>query len=372
MRFTVIASDLISYVPAVLAYASLAPISAGVSNLSATALLLAHPALVLIDHGHFQYNGVMLGLFVATLYFCAVRRYNFAAWAFVGCITFKQMGLYYAPAIFAFLLSKTITRPQAFVKLGINTLLAFAAICGPFYLVGGLPGLLQVVHRVFPFARGLFEDKVANFWCALNAVYKLKLRHSDASLRNASLGATLLGILPPSVMIFRRPDTITLLRGSAASAWAFFLFSFQVHEKTVLVPLLPSTMLLLWRGNDDVAATVHLVNDVALFSLWPLMRKDKLQLAYFATFAAYVYLTRPLSSHKAAIASATTRRTTTHQIVAILKPAFAAMVAILLLGEQYLEVKGKPDIWVVLNCVVCAAYFGLFYLWLLYDMATSV
>ncbi|CRK28273.1 hypothetical protein BN1723_018345, partial [Verticillium longisporum] len=27
-----------------------------------------------------------------------------------------------------------------------------------------------MVHRIFPFARGLFEDKVANFWCALNVV----------------------------------------------------------------------------------------------------------------------------------------------------------------------------------------------------------
>ena len=26
--------------------------------------------------------------------------------------------------------------------------------------------MVQMVHRIFPFARGLFEDKVANFWCA--------------------------------------------------------------------------------------------------------------------------------------------------------------------------------------------------------------
>lgn len=32
----------------------------------------------------------------------------------------------------------------------------------------------QVIHRIFPVARGLYEDKVANIWCALNVVIKLR------------------------------------------------------------------------------------------------------------------------------------------------------------------------------------------------------
>lgn len=34
--------------------------------------------------------------------------------------------------------------------------------------------ILQVLHRIFPVARGLYEDKVANVWCALNVVVKLR------------------------------------------------------------------------------------------------------------------------------------------------------------------------------------------------------
>ena len=30
--------------------------------------------------------------------------------------------------------------------------------------------VLQVLHRMFPFARGLYEDKVANFWCSVSVV----------------------------------------------------------------------------------------------------------------------------------------------------------------------------------------------------------
>jgi alpha-1,3-glucosyltransferase len=33
---------------------------------------------------------------------------------------------------------------------------------------------LQVLYRVFPFYRGLFEDKVANFWCGLDMLFKLR------------------------------------------------------------------------------------------------------------------------------------------------------------------------------------------------------
>ncbi|KAJ3202677.1 hypothetical protein HDU67_000362, partial [Dinochytrium kinnereticum] len=32
----------------------------------------------------------------------------------------------------------------------------------------------QVLHRVFPLQRGLYEDKVANVWCALSVIVKLK------------------------------------------------------------------------------------------------------------------------------------------------------------------------------------------------------
>lgn len=32
----------------------------------------------------------------------------------------------------------------------------------------------QVIIRMFPLNRGLYEDKVANFWCAINIIIKLR------------------------------------------------------------------------------------------------------------------------------------------------------------------------------------------------------
>jgi hypothetical protein len=55
-------------------------------------------------------------------------------------------------------------RSRLFVKLGVTTVASFAVLFGPLVLAGEFG---QVVHRIFPFARGIFEDKVANFWVSL-------------------------------------------------------------------------------------------------------------------------------------------------------------------------------------------------------------
>lgn len=50
------------------------------------------------------------------------------------------------------------------------------------------------------------------------------------------------------------------------SSMSFFLFSFQVHEKTILVPLLPLTLLLSGAANDSFTFQLGaLVNNVAAF-----------------------------------------------------------------------------------------------------------
>lgn len=72
-----------------------------------------NPALILVDHGHFQYNHVALALSQLTLIFLAktletasvssaivpVSLYlGSSVVAYVGALCFKQMSLYFAPA----------------------------------------------------------------------------------------------------------------------------------------------------------------------------------------------------------------------------------------------------------------------------------
>jgi alpha-1,3-glucosyltransferase len=54
---------------------------------------------------------------------------------------------------------------------------------------------------------------------------------------------------------------------------SFFLFSFQVHEKSVLVPLMPLTIMMSLRGGKEGSARTEeeiwewgvLLNNVAVF-----------------------------------------------------------------------------------------------------------
>jgi len=153
--------------------------------LARVALALAAPAPVLIDHGHFQYNSVALGLALHAVVAIARGRELVGAAFFCAALNFKQMALYYAPGIFFHLLARCVRRrysgaggararswraPLAHVvQLGAVVVVSFALLWVPFCVraapdVGCAASLLQVLKRQFPFSRGIFEDKVANAW----------------------------------------------------------------------------------------------------------------------------------------------------------------------------------------------------------------
>lgn len=151
-----------------------------------------------------------------------------------------------------------------------------------------LSAIMQPVTRMFPFARGLFEDKVSNFWCASNVIFKWKTWASSASLVKLSTALTALGFLPAVAGLLRSgithmtkselrdekdsagkhhtPFLPLLPYALLTSSMSFFLFSFQVHEKSILLPLLPVTLLLSGAPIDSAAYSWGaLVNNVAVF-----------------------------------------------------------------------------------------------------------
>lgn len=58
------------------------------------------------------------------------------------------------------------------IKLGTIVILTFAVLWSPW--LGSIQSFLQVLHRIFPLARGVFEDKVSNVWCIVNVVIPLR------------------------------------------------------------------------------------------------------------------------------------------------------------------------------------------------------
>lgn len=415
MRASVAVSEYLVYVPAAVIcvrhLTRLSNVSAWETGIALAAILM-QPATILIDHGHFQYNTVMLGFVLATMSSMLAGRTLWSCVFFVCALGFKQMALFYAPAVAAYLAGICIfPRRNALRFLGIAlvTIISFALLylplmLGTFYdtqralplpsditlppLLSALPiklsekawyypyilQLAQSIHRIFPFARGLFEDKVANIWCAIHTSGLHKLHnYSPALLSRAALGLTLASILPPCLIIFLRPKRELVPLAFAATSWGFFLCSYQVHEKNVLLPLLPMTLLLASEGGmkPSMRAWVGYANILGCWTMFPLLARDQLRVPYFMLTLNWAFLMGlppySLSAYLAPIADGGM-----HWTVRVVHLAtYAAMIAWHAVVFFVAPPNDKPDLWVVANVCLGAAGFGLCYLWCLWQLAAQ-
>lgn len=178
---------------------------------------------------------------------------------------------------------------QLLIRLAAVTSLSFILLFLPWLPpFAPLGAIMDPITRIFPFSRGLFEDKVANFWCASNVLFKWRVWFSREALVKISALLTAIGFAPSVFGLLysgyklssnlqnaddknkakAAPSPILPLLPYAllGSSMSFFLFSFQVHEKTILVPLLPLTLLLSSAANDSFTFQLGvLVNNVAVF-----------------------------------------------------------------------------------------------------------
>ncbi|KAI9819626.1 MAG: Glucosyltransferase-like protein [Pycnora praestabilis] len=420
MRATVVISEFLTYVPAAIIFLRRFSRLRGVHPWDAYIALVAvlmQPATILIDHAHFQYNTVMLGFVLASMSSMLAGRLLWGCIFFVAALSFKQMALYYAPAIFSFLLGMCIIprfNISRFISIAVITTLAFAITFAPL-LLGALydsyrgvttnPGkgsfdspplmtilpfktdekswyfppllqLTQTIHRIFPFARGLFEDKVANLWCALHIIHKLH-RYPTALLQRLSLVATLAAITPPSIILFVRPRKELLPLGLATTAWGFYLCSFQVHEKSVLLPLLPMTMLLGADGGltPDIRAWVGWANMLGVWTMFPLLQRDQLRVPYFVLSLLWAYLLGLLPTSitdvKHWIIADTAKKEGRALDRSIHQVYYSAMVLWHILEAFVDPPSRKPDLWVVLNVAIGVQGFVICYLWCLWQLVVE-
>ncbi|VDO82350.1 unnamed protein product [Heligmosomoides polygyrus] len=273
MRITAILPFHLIYAPALLYFVCCETSSKSNSLL---ALALLYPGLLVIDNAHFQYNSISLGLFIFCFLFLVNQRLLLGSIFFVLSLNYKQMELYHALPIFTFILARCLKRPlleNFFARcVSVVVLVTFALLWLPF-IAGGPQSVLAVLGRVFPFYRGLYEDKVASVWCAFSFVLKL--------IASFSAACVLLVSLPSLVVLFLRPSIRNFKLSLLICSLIFFLFSFQVHEKSILLAAIPALILI---PDYHIAAVwlLHITN-VSMFSL---CLKDGTG-AVFALFVAY-------------------------------------------------------------------------------------
>jgi alpha-1,3-glucosyltransferase len=411
MRATVLVSEYLVYIPAVVVFVRRYSRLSGVANWSASVALVAilmQPGTILIDHVHFQYNTVMLGFVVASMSSMLAGRNLWAAVFFVAALGFKQMALYYAFSVFAYLLGSCVfprINVPRFLAIAAVTALSFAILLlpmvvgtlydvkrgvdsrpdidgprAPLPLFQGLTRyldteasyypvveqLVQMIHRIFPFARGLFEDKVANFWCALNVVIKIKNFPADL-LQRVALLATLASIIPPNLVLFFRPRKDLLPLAFASTAWGFFLFSYQVHEKSVLLPLMPMTLLLAGSHglSRNTRAWVGFANILGCWTMFPLLHRVDLAVPYAVLTLLWAYLLG-LPPTSLSLYFYEGAGGWSHWATLFIHCSFYLAMAFWHVLVLFLPPPpDKPDLWVVANVGVGAAGFSLCYLWCL-------
>ncbi|XP_061369046.1 probable dolichyl pyrophosphate Man9GlcNAc2 alpha-1,3-glucosyltransferase [Gastrolobium bilobum] len=289
MRWTVLSSDALIFFPAVLYFVIVqySRTSRSRNDLAwHTTMILLNPCLILIDHGHFQYNCISLGFTVGAVAAILSEKDLVASVLYCLALNHKQMSAYFAPAFFSHLLGKCLRRKHPILevsKLGLLVLGTFAAVWWPYLY--STHSILEVLSRLAPFERGIFEDYVANFWCASSIIIKWKRLFTTESLKLLSFTATVITCLPSMILQIKSPSKLGFLYGLLNSSFSFYLFSFQVHEKSILLPLLPATLLAV-----EEPFIFRWFMQFAMLSMFPLICRDDLVVPYLALLALFMLI----------------------------------------------------------------------------------
>ncbi|CAH8582501.1 unnamed protein product [Schistosoma bovis] len=269
--------------------------------------------LIIVDHIHFQYNGFLFGILILSIAYIIEGNYIIGSFLFTILLNFKHIFMYVAPAYFVHILmnyclgkrelSNVVNR---FIKVGSVVILVMISSFGYFIYMNQLK---QVFSRLFPFNRGLCHAYWApNFWSLYNLVDKVLNVLDDHVLQvwpeKISSTATMTGglvenvehVILPTIrpshtallsLLFMLPTLCVSIRKSRffnfttavisrvflksviITAWSCFMFGWHVHEKAVLMFLLPLNFFTLTSGEHRFLT--FYVSTLGYYSLIPLI-----------------------------------------------------------------------------------------------------
>ena len=251
------------------------------SSAHAAALsILLSPGLLIIDHIHFQYNGFLYGILVLSLVHARSDSGLLLSGAlFAVLLCFKHIYLYLAPAYFVYLLRvyclsrRPVFQPKYanIAKLGGVVVGVFAVAIAPFAYLGQLD---QLFTRLFPFSRGLCHAYWApNVWAMYSFSDRVLIHvapriglsvNPDAvnSVTRGLVGDTTFAVLPeitarmtfmltlifqmiPLAKLFMKPSWEVFIGAVTLCGYASFLFGWHVHEKAILLIIIPFSLVAL-------------------------------------------------------------------------------------------------------------------------------
>ncbi|BDA51372.1 probable dolichyl pyrophosphate Glc1Man9GlcNAc2 alpha-1,3- [Coccomyxa sp. Obi] len=260
-------------------------------------LVVANAGLLIVDHIHFQYNGLLLGILLWSIALIREGHDLLGGLLFALLLNMKHLFACLGPLYFVYLLRHYCRGKQAvfkFFTLGAMVAAVFAASFGPFILAGQLQ---QVLGRLFPFKRGLMHAYwAANVWALYAAVDRalaLLLPHlgftvdrtaalmtgglvqvsNFAVLPDIEAGTTLILVLltmaPVLVNVWRNPKPDAFASAAAYMCLCSFMAGYHVHEKAVLMVVLPLALDAV--SSRAAARTFLMVSITGQYALLPLL-----------------------------------------------------------------------------------------------------
>ncbi|KAI0750909.1 glycosyltransferase family 57 protein [Daedaleopsis nitida] len=269
-----------------------------------SASLFLHPGFLIVDHIHFQYNGFMFGILLWSILMARNDRKLASGFLFAVLLNFKHIYLYLAPAYFVYLLRSYCLSPTyallpgRFLSLANAVILTFLVSLGPFLLMGQLP---QLLSRLFPFTRGLNHAYWApNFWALLTALDRVLLKvvsrgqfaglsvneSGVASTSRGLVGDTVFAVLPTVKPIHTFAITVAFQTIYMGKLWTntsyksfvtaltlcgftSYMFGWHVHEKAILLVLVPLSLLA--AESNAYFRTFTIASVAGIYSLFPLL-----------------------------------------------------------------------------------------------------
>ncbi|WOL06122.1 hypothetical protein Cni_G14854 [Canna indica] len=297
LRLSVIATDLVLLLAAAHLTRRRIPLS---RRRLILVLLLWSPALLIVDHIHFQYNGYLLGILLLSLSLLEEGKDLAGGLAFAVLICSKHLFLVAAPLYFVYLLRHYCRgglwkASRRLLTMGAVVGAVFAASFGPFLYYGQMQ---QVFSRLFPFGRGLCHAYWApNFWVFYIVLDKVlsfmlaklgfhipapKASFTGGLVGNSSQFAVLpqvtplitfllvlLAMSPCLIKAFQKPQPKHLIRWVAYAFTCGFMFGWHVHEKASLHFTIP--LAIISMNSLDDARHYFLLSIVSCYSMFPLL-----------------------------------------------------------------------------------------------------
>ncbi|ODV85590.1 glycosyltransferase family 57 protein [[Candida] arabinofermentans NRRL YB-2248] len=287
--------------------------------------IVLSPGLMIVDHIHFQYNGFLFGILILSITNAKTKNYLWCGFWFAVLLCFKHIFLYIAPAYFVFLFSAYCLNPltipkstkeligfirwENLLKLGSVVIAVFVVAFAPFVYYGVLP---QLLSRLFPFSRGLthaywapniwavysFMDrvliqlvsKVPGFGEFVHLVFKLNISSESvnhtSSLTRGLVGDVQFSILPdikPNhtflltvfyqamslIPLLVNPSFERFIASMTLCAWASFLFGWHVHEKAIMLVIIPFSFIV--AQDRKLLPLFQILSASGYVSLFPLL-----------------------------------------------------------------------------------------------------